>query len=370
MIRLRPQIASLGPYSSGRTGAADDEHFVGKALLASNELSFTPLPSVLKAIEAAARSIHRYPDPSAVSLREAIAEMHGLSLDQVAVGTGSAEVCRQALLAVAGPGDEVVVAEPTFPEYTAIATLAGARTVTVPLVADVHDLKAMAAAVGERTRAVVLCNPNNPTGTALEAAEIDRFVAMLPPDLLVIVDEAYAEFAEERFVSGSESIRTHANVLVLRTFSKAYGLAGLRVGYGLAAPEIVATLVRARIPFGVNSIAQAAATVSLGAAEELRERVAQVVAERRRLVDALHELGLSVPEPQGNFCWLILGEGAEVVAGELEDAGIYVRQFEGALRVTVGTPADDDRLLSALAASKQLRSGFPEPGRGALRTGS
>ncbi|MCU1491859.1 MAG: hisC [Acidimicrobiaceae bacterium] len=348
MIRLRSEIATLSAYSAGRSGAAEEGRYAGKALLGSNELAFGPLPAVLEAIAAAAPHVHRYPDPEARALREAIAAQHGLTVSGVAVGTGSAEVCRQALFAVAGPGDEVVLADPTFPEYRTIATLSGAGVVAVPLVEHVHDLATMGAAINERSRAIVICNPNNPTGTALSHRAIAEFVATLPRDLLVVVDEAYAEFADKETVAGSGFVRAHDNVLVLRTFSKAYGLAGLRVGYGLGSPEVIEALSRTRVPFGVSALAQVAATASLAAGANLALRVTQVVAERARVVQGLRRLGVAVPDSQGNFCWAPFGERSADAATHLADAGVFVRPFHGALRITIGSPEENERLLGAV----------------------
>ena len=348
MIRLRPELAGLIPYSSGRSGAASDEQFAALALLASNELAFPPLPSVVEAITRDAAFGHRYPDPDATALREALAARHQLSPDQVSLGAGSVEVARQALFATVGPGDELLVAQPTFPEYAAIVTLIGGTTVTVPTLAWRHDLESMAKAVSERTTAVVVCNPNNPTGTAVEADEVIAFVQSLPDDLLVIVDEAYAEFARPAVLAGPALLETNPNVLVLRTFSKAYGLAGLRVGYGLSSPEVAEALRRTRVPFGCSSLAQAAALASLEAGDELAARIAATVRERERILPQLRALGLEVPTPEGNFWWVRGGDRADELEDGLLARQLLARRGGNAFRITVGTPEENDRLVAAL----------------------
>ena len=349
MIRLRPELERLGGYASGRTGSADDARFARAALLASNELPYPPLPSVLEAIASAGAGLHRYPDPDATILREAIGALHGVGAEQVATGAGSVELCRQAILAVAGPGDDVVMADPTFPEYAAITTLAGASPRSVALRDDAYDLAAIGRTIGSRTRAVVICNPNNPTGTALAVADIVDFLAVVPRDVLVVVDEAYAEFADPAYVAGGVLMARYDNVLVLRTFSKAYGLAGLRVGYALGSAELVDALARVRLPFGVGTLAQVAATAAVAAVGELAERVREVVAERDRVTAALVALGWRVPSPQGNFVYLdALGETARL-ASRLGAADVLVRTTGAALRVTIGTPSDNDRFLDVLA---------------------
>lgn len=349
MIVLRDHLSSLAPYRAGRVGEASALVSSGASLLASNELPFDPLPCVVEALATAAKTVNRYPDPSSLRLREAIATLHGVEVGNVAIGAGSVEVLRQALFAVASDGDEVVVATPSFPEYVTTSALSGARAVEVPLVDHVHDLETMAGAIGSRTRAVVVCNPNNPTGTVVSPVELAKFVADVPAELLVVLDEAYAEFAPIGTVNGTDLARRHDNVLVLRTFSKAYGLAGLRVGYGIGSKHIVDALSKTRIPFGVSGLASSAAIASLDAVADLAERVQATTTERDRVAEALRCLGLDVPASHGNFLWLPLGEEADALADALQARAVMVRLAPGGLRVTVGGIRDDDRLVSAIA---------------------
>jgi histidinol-phosphate aminotransferase len=250
------------------------------------------------------------------------------------------------------PGDQVVYAWRSFEAYPIAVTVAGAASVAVPVLPDGrHDLDAMAAAVTDRTRVVLVCTPNNPTGPSVTQTELDAFLAQVPDHVLVVVDEAYLEFVRMADpVDGLATVRTHPNVVSTRTFSKAYGLAGFRVGYAVA-PEPVAAAVRAcALPFGVSSVAQAAAVASLEREAELLERVEAVVTERTRVADALRGQGWKVPDAQGNFVWLPLGDRATGFAAAAEEAGIMVRPFAGdGVRVSIGEPAGNDVFLEVAA---------------------
>jgi histidinol-phosphate aminotransferase len=271
--------------------------------------------------------------------------------DQLAAATGSVALIYHLLTAYCGPGDEVVHAWRSFEAYPIAITAAGATGVPVPVTGDGrHDLEAMRAAITDRTRVVLLCTPNNPTGPAIPHAEVAAFVAAVPAHVLVVVDEAYLEFVRmPDAVDGLALLRTHANVVLLRTFSKAYGLAGLRVGYAVAAAEVAGALRAVALPFGVSSVAQAAAVASLAAEDALLERVDALVAERARLVAGITAAGWWVPEPQGNFVWLDVGERAADLALAAGEVGLALRPFAGeGVRVSVGEAEATDRLVDLL----------------------
>ena len=321
--------------------------------LASNEASFGPLPAALAAIEAAARTANRYPDDAATTLREALGATYGVEPEQVLLANGSVELCRMAIAATCDPGDEVVFGQPSFEAYPVLAQQVGAAMVQVPLTAHRYDLDAMADAITDRTRLVFVCNPNNPTGTTVGRDAAERFLERVPRDLLVVFDEAYREFVTASdYPDGLELLRDHANVAVLRTFSKAYGLASLRVGYAIARVDVIAALRKVRVPFTTNGLAQAAALASLAAQDEMRERVGEVIAERERVFEALTDLGLDVVASEANFLWLPLAEPAAVLGEYSERAGVVLRPFPGVgVRITIGSPVENDRLVKVLRAA-------------------
>ncbi|MGY1837964.1 MULTISPECIES: histidinol-phosphate transaminase [unclassified Modestobacter] len=362
MVSARSAVAAMPAYRPGRNPAdLAREIGVPRAVkLASNEVAFPPLPGVLSAIAMTAGETNRYPDNGATLLIAALAERYGVAPGQVATGCGAVTVLQQLTQAYNDPGTGIAFAWRSFEMYPLLAQVAGARAQQVPLVpgtpggaADTHDLDALAAVVDEGTRLVLVCNPNNPTGTAVRRAELERFLDAVPETTLVVLDEAYREFVTDPDVpDGVELMRGRPNVAVLRTFSKAWGLAGLRVGYLLAEDPAVADAVRrTHVPFSVSSIAQAAAVAALAAEDEVRDRCAAVVAERDRLTAALRERGLPVADSQANFVWLPLGERTAAVAAALESQAVITRPFAGeGLRVTVGTPEEDDVFLGALDA--------------------
>jgi histidinol-phosphate aminotransferase len=322
--------------------------------LASNETPFPLLPQVVAAVSAALAESNRYPDPAATRLTEALAAKHGLDVARVAVGCGSVQLVQELVEITCDAGDEVVYGWRSFEAYPTLTTVAGAVPVQVPLKDYRLDLAAMAEAVGDRTRLVLLCSPNNPTGPALAESEVKAFLEAVPADVLVVLDEAYAEFVDDPLaVDGTRLLDAHANLLVLRTFSKAYGLAGLRVGYALAgSPDVAAALRQVHLPFAVSVAAQAAALASLEAEPALLAQVAQVVAEREPLRQQLREIGWDVPDAQGNFLWLPAGADSDRVSQVFEDHGVLVRCFSGdGLRVTVATPRDSARVVTAARAA-------------------
>lgn len=349
IVRLRPEIASIVPYRQGRTAAED------AFKLSSNENPFPPLPEVIAAITEA--SINRYPEGSAAALRARIAERFGVSAEQVQVGAGSVSVLAQLIQAASGPGDEVVYAWRSFEAYPLLVAAAGSTAVEVPLTEGArHDLPAMAAAVNERTRMVIVCSPNNPTSTIVTRAEFEAFLAELPPTVLVVLDLAYLEFVDDPdAVTGEGLLDAHPNLVLLRTFSKAYGLAGLRIGYAVGAEYIMDAARAVAIPLSVTEPAQRAAIVSLEHEDELMARVAKLNERRAELVAGLRAQGWDVPTPQGNFVWLHLGEHTAAAADLLHDHGIVARALGDGVRVTVGERESVEKLLSATAELVGMR---------------
>lgn len=348
--RPRPAIAAIASYVPGARGAADRKPPIK---LSSNESPYPPLPSVREAIAQAGEDAHRYPDMFAVELHERIGEVLGLAPGSVAVGGGSVAALQHVLQAYTGPGDEVLFAWRSFEAYPILTAVTGATPVTVPLTADArHDLDAMAAAITDATRVVLLCSPNNPTGPAILQDEFDRFMLTVPSDVLVVLDEAYVEFVTNtEVVDGRAALDRYPNLMIARTFSKAYGLAGLRVGYVAGAPELIAPVSACVTPFSVSAPAQAAALASLDASDELMERVRDVVVERERLLAGLRELGWDVPDPQGNFVWLAAGEATQEITATLADLepAVLVRGFTGdGIRITVGSRAENEALIRAV----------------------
>ncbi|GAB3955499.1 histidinol-phosphate transaminase [Streptomyces sparsus] len=345
--RLRAALDGIPTYKPGRPAASG-----GKVAykLSSNENPYPPLPGVLESAVSAAESFNRYPDMACTGLIAALADRFGVPADHLATGTGSVGVAQQLLQATAGPGDEVVYAWRSFEAYPIITQVSGADSVRVPLTAgEEHDLDAMADAVTDRTRLIFVCNPNNPTGAAIRRAELERFLDRVPKHVLVVLDEAYREFVrDEDIPDGLEIYRDRPNVCVLRTFSKAYGLAGLRVGFAVAHEPVAAALRKTAVPFGVSQVAQDAAVASLGSEQALLERVDALVAERTRVSRELRSQGWTFPESQANFVWLRLGERTADFAAVAEQAGVTVRPFVGeGVRVTIGEPEANDLFLAA-----------------------
>jgi histidinol-phosphate aminotransferase len=326
--------------------------------LASNESPYPPLPAVREAIERALGELNRYPDPSSSLLRQRLSERYEVPALQIAIGNGSCDILMAAGEALLEPGAELVYAWPSFSVYPHLSAASGATAVTVPLdERERHDLPAMLREITVATRLVLVCNPNNPTSTALPVADIAAFLDEIPPHVCTILDEAYCEFNLLDDPDASVALlRSHPNLVLLRTFSKVYGLCGLRVGFALCgSPELPRAFDQVRQPFFCNAIAQAAATEALAHQDAVTDRVARTIAERISVGERLSALGLEVAESQANFCWLHLGEEREeeeVMRGLLE-RGVLVRGGaalgrEGALRVTYGTPEENTRFLNAL----------------------
>ncbi len=359
LVRLRPALDRVPAYVAGKPAQPIPGLTTYK--VSSNENPYPPLPSVRAVIADAAARVNRYPDMNNVALKAAIAEHHGFAPANVSVGPGSTGVLVQFVQAFCDPGDEVVFAWRSFEAYPIVVQLAGATPVTVPLTdTGEHDLDAMAAAITDRTKLVLVCSPNNPTGPIVTDAAARAFLAKVPPLVPVIVDEAYVEFVRDpEAVDAFALQRDFPNVIVMRTFSKAYGLAGARVGYALSHPTLAEASAKTAIPFSVNALAQEAAVHSLAASDELAERVGTIVTERERVVAALRGQGWDLPATQANFLYFPLGPGeSESFDETCAAAGLVVRRYgsEG-VRVTIGEPEANTRLveLTARLASRLRR---------------
>ena len=351
-LEFNARIRDIPIYPAAATYA-----FGGELVkLASNETPWPPHPQVLEAVEAQLRTLNRYPDPEKSLLRRRISERTGVPIGRVAVGNGSCEILLAAADAMLEPGAEVVYAWPSFSIYPHLAAMAGARAIEVPLnEAGEHDLEAMAREVTHATRLVIVCNPNNPTATALPPAAVDAFTADLPRHVAVVVDEAYIEFSTLQDPDDTLALLDrHPNLVLLRTFSKVYGLCGLRAGYALGSQDFRLAVDRVRQPFSVNALAQAAAVEAMAHQDEVERRVEQTAIERMHVESALAERGLESTDSQANFSWVALGDRDEddVVNG-LAERGVIVRAGkalgdEGWLRVTYGVRHENDRFLAAL----------------------
>ncbi|HEV7963841.1 MAG TPA: histidinol-phosphate transaminase [Actinoplanes sp.] len=357
MTRLtRADLDALPAYVAGRN-VADLARELGlnEAIkLASNEVPYGPLPGVPEAVAEAIRDSHRYPDMGVAQLRDRLAERYGVAAERIVTGCGSVALAEILAKATCLPGDEIVYSWRSFEAYPIIAAGVGATSVRPPNNADHgHNLPAMAEAITDRTRLVLVCNPNNPTGTSVRKDELDRFLDDVPSDVLVVLDEAYREFvADDQVPDGLESYGDRPNVVVLRTMSKAWGLAGLRVGFLVAQPVVAAAIRKVVTPFSTSLIAQAAALAALDAEDEVKRRCALVVAERERVTEALRKLSVDVPTSQANFVWLPLGDKSAAFGSACESRGVIVRPFQpDGVRVTIGTPEENDVFLAAAEAA-------------------
>ncbi len=353
-VRFRADLDQFPEYVPGRS-------IPGVLKLASNEVWAGPLPSVVAAISAAAAGVNRYPDNGVATLVDRLSARLDIPGSQLTVGAGSVALCQQLVQASCGPDDEVLFAWRSFEAYPIISQIHGARPRTVPLRGDhTHDLPAMLEAITPATRLVFVCNPNNPTGTAMRRDELVSFLDAVPDDVLVALDEAYHEFVTDPAVPDGVALgRRRGNLAVLRTFSKAYGLAGLRVGYCVAPEPITTALHKVALPFSVNSLAQVAALASLDAEDELLARCAEVSAERDRVRAELLAMGYPVAQSQANFVWLPLGEQATAFTGHCLDHKIVIRPFAGeGVRITISEAGENDAFL---ATAKAWRGGRRQP---------
>lgn len=352
---VREAVKPLVPYAPGlrasevreRSGAAR----ISK--LSSNESPYPPFDSALAAMHAVLPHMNRYPDGAAKALRRSLAEHLSVDQDLIVLGNGSNELLRVIAQTCLVPGDEVVFAWPSFIVYPMVTQLCGATAVRVPLAdGDVHDLDAMLAAITERTKIVFLCNPNNPTGTIYDAARFERFLAAVPQSVLIVVDEAYFEYVTSPdYPDTLSAFDGQRPLAILRTFSKIYGLAGLRCGYGVVPLPLAEAMNKVREPFNVNTVAQIAAYYSLVDQAEVARRRAINESERDRLREALSSVGVTHAESQTNFVWIHTPRAQELFDGLLE-RGVIVRDFGGdALRLGIGTPEENDALISAVRSA-------------------
>jgi histidinol-phosphate aminotransferase len=355
---LRPALRPLVPYEPGKP-VEEVQRELGLervVKLASNEGQFGPFPEALEAIARGAAELNRYPDGGAYRLRTALAEKHGVGFENVAHAAGADAVVMYLSLAVLDPGDEIVCGWPSFPSYVLDAIKLGAEAKRVPLTDHRYDVERILAAIGPRTKIVYLCNPNNPTGTMISRAEVEAYLERVPGHVLTVLDEAYYEYVDEPdYPDGiEEHFKEGRRVLVLRTFSKIYGLAGLRVGYGIGPPEVVEAIGKVRNAFDINQTAQDAALASLGNDEEVARRRRLTGEGRAQLADACTRLRLPVAVPAvANFVYAEVSEDARAIFDALLREGVIVRPLAafgapGAIRVTVGTREENDVFAAAL----------------------
>ncbi len=350
----RLAVDSLPAYRPGKGAAqAEAEHGISGAIkLASNENPDPPIDPIVEAVAAAARGANRYADHRATAVRERIAAWLGVDPAMVTVGAGSVGLLQQVFLTYVDPGDEVVYPWRSFEVYPVYTRLMGGRETTTPLTAEhAFDLDALAAAIRPATRMVVLATPNNPTGTALRVTDVRRLLAVVDPATVVVIDEAYREFLDPAYGDPVvELLSEHRNVVVTRTFSKAHGLAGIRIGYAVGDPEVIAAIDKTLFPFAVNALAQAAAIAALDNRELIEARVATILAERARVVAALSAMGWVLPDAQANFVYLPAGAPTDELYLALERRGVVTRPFGGeGIRVTIGSAAENDRFLATLS---------------------
>jgi histidinol-phosphate aminotransferase len=351
-LHVHPIIASLKPYSPGKPlSELERELGIGEAIkLASNENPWGPSPKALQVLEQASASLHRYPDGGAYALRQALATKWQVPQDQILVGNGSDEIISLLIKTFLAPGDEAVMADLTFVMYR-LSVLGGHGVpIEVPLKNWTHDLSAMVDAVTDRTRLFFICNPNNPTGTMLSGKEIDTVLAKIPEHVVVVIDEAYYEYVRDTAYPDSlRYVREERPIVVLRTFSKIYGLAGLRVGYGITTPEIAGYVNRVRPPFNVNSLAQEAAQAALLDEEHVAKSRAMNEAEMTFLEEGLSKMGFKTIPTQANFIYFDVGMDGAAMYDALLREGVIIRHIRGSMvRVTIGQPTENRRFLDAL----------------------
>lgn len=359
-VEFSKKLAAIPGYVAGAPTGKPPESLEGEGIaqLASNESPFGPHPAVAEAITRAAAAANRYPDPGAALLRRRIAERYETQPGDIAVANGSCEILLAAGLALCEPGAEIIYGWPSFSMYPMLAPLSGAREIRVELGDGwMHDLDAIAAEITAATQLVLICNPNNPTSTHLPAARIAEFLDRVPDRVTVLLDEAYIEFQMNDDPDASADLRRDfPNLVCLRTFSKVYGLAGLRVGYALCSPKFRAAVDAVRQPFSINALAQAAAAEAIHHQDDVADRVEQTLIERVTVESGLRELGLETPDSQANFSWVALGEGRDeqAIVAALGEQGILVRPgtplgAAGHIRVSYGRPNENQRFLTALA---------------------
>jgi histidinol-phosphate aminotransferase len=351
-LQVHPDIRSLSPYIPGKPiDELQREFGLTRVIkLASNENPIGPSPRALAALNGVQGMLHRYPDGSAYQLRQAIADRWKVAGEQVILGNGSDEILGLLARTFLTPGDEAIMADHTFVIYKMEVTAVHGTPVIVPLVNWTHDLESMVRAITPRTRLFFLCNPNNPTGTMVSAEAVDRLMAQVPDDVIVVFDEAYFEYVRSpQFPDTIAYVKQGRNVIVLRTFSKIYGLAGLRIGYGISTAEIIDFLNRVRPPFNANSLAQKAALAALGDDEHVARSRAVNVAGMEQLEHGLRELGVSPISSEANFLYFDVRQDGRRIFDALLREGVIIRHIDGTmLRVTIGQPDENTAFLQAL----------------------
>ena len=352
--RPRPAVDLMPAYRPGKAASqAEAEHGITNAIkLASNENPLPPIQSIVDAVSAAARGANRYADHRATAVRERLSSWLNVDVDQVTVGAGSVGLLQQLFLTYVDPGDEVVYPWRSFEVYPVYTQLMAGSAVTTPLDADhAFDLGAVAAAINNRTKLVLLATPNNPTGTAVATTDIASLLDGISDSTIVVIDEAYREFLDTSFGDPvRDLIPRYRNVVVTRTFSKAQGMAGIRAGYAIADPEVIASIDKTLFPFAVSALAQAGAIAAIDAEAEIGERVANILSERARVIDELTGSGWKLPDAQANFVYLPTGERTDDVYLGMERRGVVTRPFSNeGIRVTISTPEENDRFLRTLA---------------------
>ncbi len=369
-FRLRPALQNTPAYVPGKPPKATEGLKTFK--LSSNEHHMDPLPAVAEAIAAGGRTPASYADPSVAELTAALADHLGVSTEAVLFSAGASEMLKALFHITVDPGDEVVYPWPSFEMYPQLANLCGATHQRISVDADGrHDLPAMAAAISERTRLVILCSPNNPTGPALRQGEFDAFMSKVPADVIVILDEAYIDFCDaDDAADGLAALGRHPNLVLLRTFSKSYGLAGLRVGYAVADPELIMELRKSILPFSVSASAQQAALVSLQHSQDMEVRAKEVARLRDDLAAGLRERGFEVFDAHGNFVWLNLGQRSDDFERACLEAGLAVRNLGEGVRISVGPAEAMQRVLQvagdfAAAGGAVSDAGAPTEAEGA-----
>lgn len=347
-FRLRSAIADTPAYVPGKPAAPVAGQKAYK--LSSNEHFMPPLPAVVEAATKSLQSMNLYGDPGVFDLTEELAQHTGVDPSSIVFGAGASELLAALVQVTAEPGTEVVYPWPSFEMYPQLTLLAGATPVQVPLREDLgHDLGAMAEAINDSTRLVILCSPNNPTGGPVGRDEFEEFMTKVPRDVVVVLDQAYFEYMTDGGFDGIDVASSHPNLVVVRTFSKAHGLAGLRVGWAVAHPDIVSALRTAILPFSVSRVAQAAASASLRLVSEVDVRAKEIAKIRDDLEDRLRELGVPVVNSQGGFVWLPLGGDSEAFEVACREVGIAVRRLDGGVRVSIGEEEAMDRVAEVAA---------------------
>jgi len=343
---MRDDLAALPAYKAGATPVSRPDLETFK--ISANENPYAPIPAIVEAITKAAQSVQRYPDPASLRLKNKLAKKYKVDVENIQVGTGSVAVLTQLIQASSTVGDEVIFAWRSFEAYPIITRVAGATPVMVSLTKTYeHDLDAMLAAITEKTSCILLCSPNNPTGPAIKKDAFLNFINKVPERILVVLDEAYTEFVRDDLaVEGLRDAWGKSNVAILRTFSKAYGMAGLRVGFCIAQPSVIETLNKVALTFGVTNLAEEAGLAALDNEIELLKRIDTLVSERTRVVDELTKQGWKIPQADGNFIWLDLKEKAEEFTQKCDEAGLSIRMFANdGVRVTIAEKTANDRLI-------------------------